>query len=132
MNSAVILKGDRVLLVSADSCDEIRQCLLETGCNIITVSNGEDAIFEAQHATFKIAVLVSTGKSMDIAETVLNIRDARPAMPIVIMSTDLGCAEAEIIAHACPNARSLTIGGLARYLWTSESPNRITRRRVRS
>lgn len=131
MNSAVITKGDKVMLVSADSCDDVQECLLATGCDIIKVNNGEDAIFQAQHATFNMAVLVSTGNSMDMAETVLNLRDARPAMPIVIMSAELDREEVEVIAHACPNARSLSLDKLAAYLSTCESGKRIAGRRSR-
>ncbi len=117
------------MLVSANTCDEVQKCLLGTGCEIIKVNNGEDAIFQAQHATFNMAVLVSTGKTMDVAETVLNLRDTRPAMPIVIMTAAIDREEAEIIAHACPNARSLTLDGLAAYLWTHDPAKRMTGRR---
>ena len=120
------------MLVSADSCEEVQECLLTTRCDIINIDNGPDAIFQAQRGTFNMAVLVSTGKSMDMAETVLNLRDARPAMPIVIiMGAELEQEEAKIIAHACPNARSLTVEGLAAYLSTYESGKRIAGRRSR-
>lgn len=129
MNSEAVAKGDRVMLVSADSCDEVQKCLLATGCKVIKVNNGEDAIFQAQHATFDTAVLVSTGTTMDAAETVFNLRDTCPSMPIVIMTADIDREEAEIIAHACPNARSLTLDELAAYLWTHDSAKRIAGRR---
>ena len=73
------------------------------------MASGEEAIFRAQRAIFDMAVLVSTGKSMDMAETVFNLRDARPAMPILVMTTEIGPEEAETIARACPNARSLAV-----------------------
>ena len=131
MNSAVIAKGDRVLLVSADSCDEVRECLQSRECAITKVTTGEDAIFQAQHATFNMAVLVSTGKTMDVAETVLNLRDARPAMPMVIVTGDTDREEADVIAQACPNARSLSLDRLKAYLSMYESGKRIAGRRSR-
>ena len=124
MNSEVIAKGDRVMLVSADSCDEVQKYLLATGCEIVKVNRGEDAIFQAQHATFNTAVLVSTGKTMDMAETVLNLRDTRPAMPIVIMTADIAPEEAEILAHACPNARPLRLDELTAFLWAHDPTKR--------
>jgi DNA-binding response OmpR family regulator len=113
MNSEAIAKGDRVLLVSANSCDEVKTSLLNTGCEIIKASDGENAIFQAQHATFDMAVLVSTGKTMDLTETVFNLRDTRPSMPILIIATDIDREEAEIIAQACPNTRSVALDRLA-------------------
>lgn len=121
------------MLVCSGSCEEVQKCLLATGCAIIKINSGEDAIFQAQRGTFNMAVLVSTGNSMDVAETVLNLRDARPAMPIVIIvSPNLGRDEAQIIADACPNARSLTVEELAAYFSTYEFGERIAGRRSRA
>jgi hypothetical protein len=131
MNTAVLTKGDRVMLVSADSCEEIRRCLQATGCEIVSIDNGPEAIRRALRASFNMAVLVSTGRTMDMAETVLNLRDARPAMPIVIMSAELNPDEARIIADACPTARSLTLEDFAAHLSTYESGERIAGRRAK-
>lgn len=113
MNSQPLTKRDRVLLVSAKPCNEVKESLLSAGCEIINANTGENAIFQVQHATFDVAVLVSTGKTMDMAETVFNLRDSRPSMPILILTADIDPKEAEIIAHACPNARSLALNRLA-------------------
>jgi DNA-binding response OmpR family regulator len=131
MNSEVIAKGDRVILVSVNSCDQVQKCLLATRCEIIKVNNGEDAIFKAQHATFDVAVLVSTGKTMDMTETVFNLRDTRPSMPILIIATDIDREEAEIIAHACPNTRSVALDELAAYLSPHDSGKGLARSRGR-
>jgi CheY-like chemotaxis protein len=131
MNTAVLTKGDSVMLVSTGSCEEIRRCLQATGCDIVSIGNGPDAIRTVQRATFNMAVLVSTGRSMDMAETVLNLRDARPAMPIVIVSAELNPEEARIIADACPTARSLSLEELAAHLSTYESGRRVAGRRAK-
>lgn len=115
MNPKSVAKGNRVLLVSEQSCDEVKKPLLANGCEIIQAANGENAIAKTQHAKFDMAVLVSTGKTMDMAETVFNLRDARPSMLILIMTTEIGSEEAETIADACPNARSLAADQLPMY-----------------
>ena len=61
------------MLVCSQPSDEVEKCLLAMGCEIITVSDGEAAIAQAQHAIIDMAVIVSTGKAMDIAETVFNL-----------------------------------------------------------
>src|SRR5690554_6214854 len=104
----------KVMLVSTKPCDEVKQCLLTAAGEVVNFDKGEDAILQAQRANFEIAVLVSTGKTMDIAETVFNLRDARPSMPIIIMATEIRPEEGEIIARACANTRLLTTtGGLS-------------------
>jgi DNA-binding NarL/FixJ family response regulator len=106
-------KRRRVLLVASTPCERQKQSLKDTGREIVKTNSGEDAIFEAKRARFDLAVLVSTGNSMDMAETVFNLRDARPSMPIVIMTMEVSSEEAEMIADACPRVYALTSEGLA-------------------
>jgi DNA-binding response OmpR family regulator len=108
MSSEANLKLRKVMLVSTKSSDPIRHCLIAMGNDVVQVKDGEGAIFKAQHTSFDIAVLESTGRTMDMPETALNLRDARPSMPIVVMRTNVTGEEAEVIARACPNARLLT------------------------
>ena len=93
-----------------------------TGNDVVHVKDGEAAIFQAQHTSFDITVLESTGRTMDMPETALNLRDARPSMPIVVMGTNVSREEAEVIIRACPNARLLaTADELSQYLLTETS-----------
>jgi CheY-like chemotaxis protein len=116
-------KAGKIMLVSSKPSEEVAKCLRKAGGEIVTVNDGEAAIIQAQHATFSMAVLVSTGKTMDLAETVFNLRDISASMPIVIIKERSGDqnSEAEIIAHSSPNTRTLTIHALAAYLGTSGS-----------
>jgi len=116
-----LAKGERVLLVSTSACEKENKFLTDTGREVVKSNSGEDAIFQAKHATFDLAVLVSTGKTMDMVETVFNLRDARPAMPIIIITAVVGSEQAAMIAEACPNARSLTSESLAAYIVTHDS-----------
>lgn len=110
-----------IMLVCSQPSDEVEKCLLATGCKIITVNDGEAAIAQAQHAVVDMVVIVSTGKAMDIAETIFNLTDINAAMQIVIVVDRHGIegSPAEMLAHASPDIRALTIDGLAEYLGTS-------------
>ena len=123
-------KSGKIMLVCSEPSTEVEKCLRSAGGEIVAVKDGEAAIIQAQHATFNMAVLVSTGKTMDLAETVFNLRDISSSMPIVLVDEcherhGLQESEAEIIAHAAPNTRALTVDNLAAYLGISgRSPRR--------
>jgi DNA-binding NarL/FixJ family response regulator len=107
---------ERVLFVAAAACERAKAPLVGAGREIIDSASGEDAISRAKRSRFDLAVLVSTGRNMDMAETVFNLRDTRPSMPIIIMTLDVDSEEAAIIAAACPNVRALSSEGLADYI----------------
>ena len=109
----------KALLVSSNPCSDVQECLLAAGSRITTARDGQDAIKRSERAVFDMAVLVSTGKVMDIVETYFNLRDINPWMEIIIL-TDKDAEErdpmAGVIAGAFPNTRSLTLDGLAHAL----------------
>ena len=113
----------KIMLVCSTPSAEVEKFLRTAGGEIVTVNDGEAAVIKAQHATFNMAVLVSTGKTMDLAETVFNLRDISSSMPILIIDERHGVQEsqAQIIAHASPNTRAVTVHDLAAYLGISES-----------
>lgn len=116
----------KIMLVSSEPSTEVEKCLRSAGREFVTVNDGAAAIVQAQHATFRMAVLVSTGKAMDLAETVFNLRDISSSMPILIIrgrSADQD-SEADIIAHSSPNTRTLTVHDLEAYLDISISSTR--------
>lgn len=122
----------KIMLVSSEPSAEVEKCLRSAGREFVTVNDGEAAIVQAQHATFRMAVLVSTGKTMDLAETVFNLRDISSSMPILIIKERSGeqDSEAAIIAHSSANTRTLTIRDLPAYLGISGSlPRRSFGRR---
>src|SRR5918992_3415408 len=101
----------KIMLVCSKPSNEVERCLRSAGGEIVTVNDGEAAIIQAQHASFRMAVLVSTGKTMDLAETVFNLRDISLSMPILIVKERSGDqdSEAEMIAHSSPNTRTVTV-----------------------
>jgi DNA-binding response OmpR family regulator len=108
----------KILLVRAQPFVEVERYLSATGGEVVTLADGESAIVAAQHARFDVAVVVSTGKGMDLAETVFNLRDVSPSMPIVIIGDGYG-GEAQLIARTSSNTRVLRSDGLAAYLGVS-------------
>ena len=103
----------KIMLVCSDSCDEVEKCLLSAGCWVVKVRDGETAVSQAQREIFDAAVLVSTGKTMDLAETVFNLRDINGSMQIIIVADQDDINQSpivkEIVARMTPNTRALTI-----------------------
>lgn len=121
MNRETFVKFKKIMLVCSKPSQQVEQCLRSAAGEVVRVSDGEDAIRMAQHANFDMAVLVSTGRRMDLAETFFNLRDIRASMPILIVDDrherqDVSVCEAEIIAHASRNTQALRLKDLAGYL----------------
>jgi hypothetical protein len=126
MNQGGIDKFHKIMLVCSTSVDEVERCLRSAAGEIVKASDGEEAIQKVQHATFDMTVVVSTGRKMDLTETVFNLRDITASMPIVIIDEPHGAQEtqAEIIAQVSPNTRALTVHDLVAYLSTAGSSAR--------
>lgn len=104
----------RVLLVCADDCDDVRKSLEKSGCSIATVTDGKGAVARATREFFDVAVLLSTGREMDLAETVLNLRDISGSMHIVVIADRVGTGRGVItnLIHAVPSMAVLTLQSL--------------------
>ena len=115
----------RVLLVCASDCDELQERLLRGGCCTTRVNNGAEAILRAKHEPIDTALLVSTGKDMDAAETALNLRDINSSLEIIIVVErkhgEQQAAQMGAIRSAIPHTRLLTVQELSRYLTAAKS-----------
>jgi hypothetical protein len=106
----------RNLLVCSKTFDAVEKALANAGCMVVIARDGGTAISQARAELFDAAVLVSTGREMDLAATALNLRAVRASMPIVIVS---GLVEAgqtnrrrEMVASLIPNTKLLDVAGL--------------------
>jgi DNA-binding NtrC family response regulator len=80
-----INRRSKTLLVCRAKRDDVEQRLKSAGCAIIKVNDGVTAVARVRREMFDVAVLVSTGKAMDLVETVFNLKDIRGSMPIIVL-----------------------------------------------
>ena len=130
--AASLMRWERVMLVSSEACDEVENCLLAAGCKVVKVGGGQAAVSRAERELFDAAVVVSTGKTMDLAETVFNLRDINGSMQIIIVAdrSDMNQSAIvkEIVASLTPNTQALTIAELENQLAPLKSSGRQRRR----
>ncbi|MGH9857243.1 MAG: hypothetical protein ACRD4B_05305, partial [Acidobacteriota bacterium] len=70
------------MLVCSTACKDVEEQLRVAGYWSVHFSGGRTAIQRVKHELFDMAVVISTADSVDSVETVLNLREIRPAMPI--------------------------------------------------
>jgi DNA-binding response OmpR family regulator len=109
-------RSRKTLLISTESAEEVESRLMAAGCNITRVDGGEAAISRARREPFDLAILVSTGREMGMAETAFSLRAIMPGMPIIILTGNgLGSQTstlAGIVAGLIPNTSVLNVKGL--------------------
>lgn len=102
---------EKVLLVCADTCQEVEEHLSAAGCVVKRVRDGKRALHRVRRESFHAAVLVSTGKEMDLVETVLNLSDIRTSMEIAIIANAAEASESLIqkITAVVPNVITVNV-----------------------
>jgi hypothetical protein len=110
----------KILLVCSPDCNRVEQHLVHAGYGVTKVGEGTAAIERAKHELLKAAVLISTGKEMDLAETIFNLRDINPAIEIIIIanpdSAEEKAAQTAAIVQALPDTTVLKVSELDGYL----------------
>ena len=110
----------KILLVCSPDCNRVEKHLVHAGYGVTKVGEGTAAIERAKHELLNAAVLISTGKEMDLAETIFNLRDVNPAIEIIIIdnpdSAEEKAAQTAAIAQALPETTVLKVSELDGYL----------------
>jgi hypothetical protein len=132
MSLADLSKLEKIMLVCAARCDEVEKCLRSVGCPVVKLRSGEAAISRARRENFDVAVLVSTGKAMDLAETVLNLRDVNRSLQIVVVTEREIVKKNDflaktLIAHPVPGTQLLTVAQLERQFMALSASERHER-----
>jgi CheY-like chemotaxis protein len=103
----------KTLLVCSRRCPEVENQLADFGCRLKKVRDGNKALGTVRHEKFDTAILLSTGTQMDLVETILNLRDIRPAMPVIVLIDPASAGSKEnaqaVIARALPEIPILTL-----------------------
>ena len=114
----------KILLVGSYGRMDVEDELVRTGCCVVKTDGGAAAVVCAKHDSFSAAVLVSTGREMDMAETASNLRDIRPSMEIIILTDRTWDQEAALqavaVLPAIPKSQILSIPQLNSYLVSSK------------
>ena len=84
------------------------------------VSDGGRAVYKIRRGIFDAVVLVSTGKEMDLVETILTVRDIRPSIQMIVIidpaSTERNSIAASVIAQAIPKVPVFTLAEFQTHL----------------
>ncbi len=119
------MKLDKVMLVCSEAAEGVENCLVAAGCNVVRVADGTEAVSRILTEMFDAAIIVSTGKKMDPAETVLNLADIRGVMPIIIV-TGIGdggqsAISKKVVAQSVTNVEVVSRERLKDFLQSARS-----------
>jgi len=103
----------KTLLVSSEAGGPVATSLTAAGRLFTRVRDGAEALRRVHDEQFDLVVVVSTGKEMDLVETVLNLRDIRPSVPLIALSDPADPARdpaiENILSLAIPEVAILTV-----------------------
>ena len=114
----------RVLLVCSSGDSTVEESLIRAGCVVTKSSNGQAAVLKVRHEIIDAAVLISTGREMDLTETALTLRDIDSSVEIIVLLDPKGtrdeAAQTDAVAHAIPKTKVLTASELSNYFASQE------------
>jgi len=102
----------KIMVVCSEFNDNLATDSARDGWRLIWVYDGKTAISKARREKFDMIVLLSTGKEMDVTETLLNLRDIRESMPIVVVTEPHEVEKSLVPNLTLPNAKVLSVQGL--------------------
>jgi hypothetical protein len=99
-------------LISSGNCPDVEGCLVAKGYSVVRAATGGEAVSQTRRGAFDAAVIVSTGREMGLVETVLNLRDIRQAMPIIVVLNRHVFGESEFLTGSLPDTKIVHPRGL--------------------
>ena len=110
----------KILLVGSRSSEHVEELFVRAGYYVVKVDDGIAAVACARHESPRTAVLISTGRGMDLAETALTLRDVVPSLEIIILAdpkhAEETAAQTDAVSRAIPKAKIFTQSELSSYL----------------
>lgn len=82
---SVTHKTRKLMLVCSEISNDLETCLVCDGWVVVRVYDAQTAIAKVRQEHFDMAVLISTGKEMDVTETLFNLKDIRESLSIVML-----------------------------------------------
>jgi len=79
----------KVMVVCSDVSDSVKAHLDCDSWYVNWAKDAKAAIAKVRRERFDLAVLISTGREMDMTETLFNLRDIRQSMPIAVVQPNL-------------------------------------------
>ena len=119
-HQSVPMRFEKIMVVGSELPQPLEEMLFATSAKVIFVPNGNKAIERAEREMFDAAVLVSTGEEMDLAETVLNLRDISDSMQLIILAGQTSMGDSPIskktLAKVVSSASVMTTRELEKHL----------------
>jgi hypothetical protein len=126
VNLSLSRRAGKTLLVCSRRRAEIEVQLTGCGLRLKRVRDGSMALGCVRHQSFDRAILLSTGEQMDLVETILNLRDIRPAMPVIVLiesrSSELSGNAQAILTNVVPRVPVFTLSQLLAHLAQAKPP----------
>lgn len=113
-------KAGKILLVGLDYKQLLAKRFANAGYEVVAVSEGPAAMERAREEALTGAVVVSSGSLINMAETILNLRDINGSIEILLIVDRLGRRVSrflrQLIEHPIEGTRILTRRQLQRQL----------------
>ena len=111
---------EKIMVIGSEIPQPLNAIFQAATSRVTHVPDGKMAVSRAQHEMFDAAILISTGEEMDLAETVLNLRDISGSMELIIVSdranTVKSAVPKETLASLVSNATVMTTRELEKHL----------------
>jgi len=102
----------KILLVGLDYNQLLEKRFADAGYEVVAVSDGAAAIERARAEALTVAVVVSSGSLINMAETIFNLRDVNRSIEIVLIVDRLGRRVSkflrQLIEHPIEGTRIVT------------------------